>query len=752
MQVQLQRWNLPSSRSFVAHIWIPSVLLILACAGTAGAWTGVGPQTKVIHDVVVAPDNALVRYAGAFGWGVYKSADGGASWTNVSTGMTNTYVRALLAVSALEVFAGTNDGVFRTTDGGLNWSLVLGTTFSVRALSRDQQTGRMYAGTFGDDIYISTAGGGSGTWSKSIVQDDTSGTSLHHIRAIAVFGRDSVYVGGSIGDVATGGALFASYNGGASWIQIQRGIGIRSTVMDIAISPGSPATSLILATADRGIYKSTAGGAVGSWQSINGEFSASPLTDSNSSCVLFTPDYRMAGTDSSGGFYRRSLGDLTNGQGWAAATGMPGMPSYPNSVWSNTSGSEILIGTEGRGVYQSTDTAKTFSPRNTGLLGTGIRDIVFGGSNRLIVGTGFGDKIWYSDNGGANWTQALVPTSNSIDDLDRSSTPTTIYAGSYATGVLKSTDNGQTWTITDTTVINHFVRAVAVTPGSSTTVYAGTGNGVFKTTNGGTSWASVNGVSIPFSTSIRALAVSPFTTAIVLAGTDIDHLYRSINSGGSWTHIATANGFAAKDAFIRCLEFDPTTSGRVYAGSDTGHVYMSTNDGASWSLLASLPTVNSVRAIRVDPANALRVFAVTFGAGVFVTENGGTNWANISGTLPDLELYSLELDPAGPAANVYLGTRQSGLFKVPYTPGGCACNCASDPQCDGIVSDVLDVSLVINRAFRGAAPVPDPNAHCPVYPTDVDCSGATDVLDVVKVINVAFRGSTVASQYCVPCP
>ncbi len=726
------------------------VFLVILSDSALAAWTGVGPSWKEIRDVSVAPDNPLVRYAGAFGTGMYKSVDGGSSWSLYNAGLTNTYVRAVLAVSSAEVFVGTNDGVFHRTGAGVNWSMVLPTAASVRSLARDPVTGRLYAGTFGDDLYVSATGGSSGSWTKSIVQDDTSGVVLSHIRSVAVFGQDSVYVGGSIGDVSTGGALFASYNGGTSWIQVQRGVGIRNTVMDIAISPNNPDSSLIIGTTSRGVYKSTAGGVVGSWQSINGELTLNPLTDTNTSCVLFTSGYRMVGTDLSGGFYRRMLGDSTNGLGWAPAIGLPGMPAFLNSAWSNATGSDIMIGTEGQGVYQSLDTGKTFAPRNTGMMGTSIRDIVFGNSNRLIVATGFGDKIWYSDNAGTSWIQAQVPTSNSVVDVDRANGTATLYAGVYATGVLKSVDNGQTWTVTDSTVINRFVRSVAVSPGSSAIAYAGTGNGVFKTADGGLSWVDANAATIPFSTSVRSLAVSPHAVGTVLAGTDVDHLYRSTNSGGNWTHIASGNGFSGSDAFIRCLEFHPTATGLVYAGSDSGHVYTSLDYGATWMLLASLPTVNSVRTIQVDPAAGSRLFAATFGAGGFVSENGGTDWTNISAGLPDSELNVLELDPAGPSAGVYLGTHQTGLFKGPYSTGVCTCPCATDPQCDGIFSNVQDVVVTVNVAFRGSAPVFD--AGCPNERTDVDASGFTNVTDVVRVVNVAFRGASVTSQYVSPCP
>jgi hypothetical protein len=82
---------------------------------------------------------------------------------------------------------------------------------------------------------------------------------------------------------------------------------------------------------------------------------------------------------------------------------------------------------------------------------------------------------------------------------------------------------------------------------------------------------------------------------------------------------------------------------------------------------------------------------------------------------------------------------------------GCACDCPCkyDPQCDGVISDILDVSQTINVAFRGQPATKDP--LCPVERTDVDASHATDVLDVTKVINVAFRGQSVATNYVDPC-
>jgi choice-of-anchor B domain-containing protein len=80
----------------------------------------------------------------------------------------------------------------------------------------------------------------------------------------------------------------------------------------------------------------------------------------------------------------------------------------------------------------------------------------------------------------------------------------------------------------------------------------------------------------------------------------------------------------------------------------------------------------------------------------------------------------------------------------------CNCPCASDPACDGILSNVADVVTTVDVAFRGVAGTTD--VGCPFERTDLDASGATSVVDVVRVVNVAFRGGSTAANYVDPCP
>lgn len=81
----------------------------------------------------------------------------------------------------------------------------------------------------------------------------------------------------------------------------------------------------------------------------------------------------------------------------------------------------------------------------------------------------------------------------------------------------------------------------------------------------------------------------------------------------------------------------------------------------------------------------------------------------------------------------------------------CACQCHTDPQCDG-EANVLDVVQAVDVAFRNQPPDPDPlYFSCNHEMTDVDCNGVVDVIDVVHLTAVAFRNEDPAGHFCDPC-
>ncbi len=94
-------------------------------------------------------------------------------------------------------------------------------------------------------------------------------------------------------------------------------------------------------------------------------------------------------------------------------------------------------------------------------------------------------------------------------------TPTTVYAGTCGGGVFKSTDGGSTWAAINTGLTNPYVSAIAIDPITPNTLYAGTGGKAFKSTDGGTNWVHTG---LP-STAVRTIAIDPVTPNTLYAGT-----------------------------------------------------------------------------------------------------------------------------------------------------------------------------------------------------------------------------------------
>ncbi len=711
-------------KSFLAYS-LSIILIIFFASNLTASWIASGPYHKNIRAVAVSPINSNILFAGSFGLGIYKSTNAGLTWVNDKSGLLNTYVRSILALSDSLVFCGTNDGIFKSTDGGNTWSLSLATLNSVRSLAFDFHTNSLYAATFGTFLYGSTDGGAS--WIQHIVKDNISNDSLPHERTVAIFGRDSLYVGGSITDIdTTGGALFKSTDGGLTWSQVQPGVAIRSSVISIAISPNSPDSSLIIGTAVKGVYKSTNGGV--NWTQINGGGTLNPLPDLNTEAVGFNSTFRYVATDSTGGFYYRSLGDTTDG--WYPGTGLPGPTAVANSITiNNLSRNLVYAGTEGRGVYLSSDSGKSWTARNSGMLDIDARSLALTSSGRLVLGTGFGDKIWVSTDKGTTWqmTQNLS-TFNSIFSVIPTSDSLILYAAAYATGVYRSTDGGRNWILTDTTtLLNHFVRALVVDQSNSNIVYAGTGNGAFKTTNAGLSWSSGSG--IPFSTAIHSLAIRPTISNIVYAGTDHSYLYKSTDGGANWSHIASAQGFAVSDSFIRTLSVDLANPAIIYAGSDSGHIYKSTDGGNNWNLLANLGISNSVREILIHPVLDTIMFAATFGSGVFISTNLGVSWTQFNTGLSDLEVEALISDKNEPLT-LWAGTGSHGVFKTLYSPFCSAI--AGDANADSKVT-LPDIILLVNYIFKGGV------APNPICRGDANANVLINLADIIYEVNYIFK-------------
>lgn len=212
------------------------------------------------------------------------------------------------------------------------------------------------------------------------------------------------------------------------------------------------------------------------------------------------------------------------------------------------------------------------------------------------------------------------------------------------------------------------VLAVAVAPAAPATVYAGTLGGVFRSTDGGGTWAA-SATGMP-AIRVSALAIDPGAAGTVYAATETG-LFTSADAGATWTQRDPSRGLS--------LAIDPQTPGTAYAGT-TGGVLKSIDGGAHWQDAGGL--AKTVQALVAVPG---RLYAATAHQGVFRSPDAGATWAPMATGLTDLTTFALAADPNAPAT-LYAGTG-SGLFvtlnggdtwsPVPLTGGGAVFRIAS---------------------------------------------------------------------------
>ncbi len=223
--------------------------------------------------------------------------------------------------------------------------------------------------------------------------------------------------------------------------------------------------------------------------------------------------------------------------------------------------------------------------------------------------------------------------------------PATVYAGTAAGEVLKSTDGGATWDSAARGLPRKRVHALAVDPETPGTVYAGTSGGVFTSADGAASWRALD-LGVPRK-HVHALAMDHRTPGTLYAGTS-GGVFRSTDAGGSWR--AVSRGLSRKN--VTALTIDPAT-GTVYAGT-TGGVFRSTNRGEDWSLVETGLSESFVQCLAIDPGPRSALWAGTWGGGVFASSDGGESWAAFNTGLVEeavSKIFSLAVDPGPPSVD-----------------------------------------------------------------------------------------------------
>jgi photosystem II stability/assembly factor-like uncharacterized protein len=542
-------------------------------------FTGIPSGTSFpyyVNDIQIRPDSTNVLYA-ATNSGLYKTVNGGQTWFFVKRGDAS--IRATQIVLApnnpktLYVAFGnfSKDGIYRSTDGGTSFTKLAGgfptAGFHRIAMAISRSNANfLYACTSDSATYqthgiYKTTNGGSTWTAKAIPQDPELGGGQTHLGGQGWYNNVLAVHPSSENTVYAGGVnLFRSTNGGTSWTRISDGYApfadpyVHVDHHAIVFDPTN--SSVMYFGNDGGMFKTTDGG--NSFIEINAGLVTAQFY---SGAVHPSSDIYYGGTQDNGTLRSGTLPNWSmafGGDGGATAVDFNNPStvyteyvslSFQKSTNGGTSWFRAMSGIPTAGPNQGDGTSDrvqfiapfTMDPTNP---------------QRILAGT---YKIYQTTSAAASWStvgtggdltgDGTGQTGSTITTIAiAKSAPTTVYVGtsgsaSTASRIMVTTNNGTSWTnATSAPLPNRFVTAIAIDPTNADRAivcYSGYGvntgstpGHVFLTVNRGGSWTDVSGnlPDIP----VNAAVIDPMDATHFIVGTDLG-VFESVNNGLSWS-------------------------------------------------------------------------------------------------------------------------------------------------------------------------------------------------------------------------
>ena len=649
-------------------------------AGT-NQWTNIGPDGGNVFALVVDPQNSRTLYAST-DRGLFKTSDGGASWGAVNSPKGLNGWELSLAIdpqSSGTIYAGlSGDRVYKSTDGAASWSAPSGEMedyFNWTALPGSvaidpQNSATLYAAMH-HGVYKSTDGGAS--WSAASAGLPLG---LDDVRMLAVDPKNSATVYAACrgdvngGGVFVGGGAYKSTDGGINWRAVNSGLPAQNLDVEaLALDPKTPDT--IYAATNSGIFKSTDGGA--SWSAVNSGLSpfagrlVSVVIDPQDTSTLYAALQSrvpaVGGFVSTGGVFKSTDG----GVNWVST----GLQDSISLIAVDPRGPAIYAAsTSGQGIRKSTDGAATWTPSSVGLRGLRVAAFAVDPQNPNKVYAATGNGVFKTTNSGASWSEAnsglpvgefglSIPTASLAIDPQN---PDTLYVGIVGRGVFKTTDGGANWNYSGLGGSLNFDQSLAVDPRNSGTVYAAGFSDGFKSIDGGATWESKG---CPCSLVI----LDPQDSSTLYAANIWDGrtILKSQDGGETWSPLATPPGFAvlAEEApDISVLVVDPGNSQTIYVGGGFTGLIKSADGGESWQTVSfGLPGVRSsgVSALAIDP-HSNTVYAAE-GRLLLKSTDAGATWTDVSS---GIGIETLTIDPRDP--NTLYAATDAGVFAITFVP------------------------------------------------------------------------------------
>ena len=675
-----------------------------------GSWTALGPGNigGRTRGLVIDPGTPNTMYAAGVSGGVWKTTDGGATWAPLTDLIANLAV-SILAMdpnNSSILYAGTGEGVFnadavrgagifKTTNGGTNWTQLANTNNSnfhyvMDIVVSHNNSSRVYAATR-TGIWRSVDGGTNWTSVHSPAAANSRCLDLEIRRdqandylfaSCGTFAQASVYRNVDAAGVGTWNSVLTDVNMGRT---------------HLAIAPSTPATIYAVSASITGgpggnyldglyaVWRSTSNGDSATWTIQVQNTNATKLNT-----VLLTNTVYAFLTECSFGtsaFFN---------QGWYDNV-IAVDPANADIVWV---GGIDLFRSDNAGVSWGMASHWWASTANSHFAHADQHAVVFhpgynGSTNKIMFVGNDGGLFRTNDARAATATGALAPCSTSNGSVAWTElnntygvtqfyygvpypSGTTYFGGTQDNGTIRGSDAGgaEAWT----EMLGGDGGYVAVDPSNTNILYAeNTDISIQKCTlglacNDQTDWVdATTGITGDTGLFITPFIMDPSNSSRLWTGGT--KMWRTSNAASSWSQAGVA--FAQN---VSAIAVAPTDSDRVLAGLRTvGTIHRTTTGTTSTSSTAwssVTPRAGYVSWLTFDPTDSNIAYATysTFGGGAHVWMNtnvfGGGTWTAIDGTppnnIPDIPVHSLVVDPSN-TQRLFVGT-DLGVFST--TDGG----------------------------------------------------------------------------------
>lgn len=677
-------------------------------------WTQLGPIGKPstpeyqrtgagrINFLRFLPGNNNTLFAGAPDGGLWKSTNGGSSWT------TNTDFLTVIGCSDLAIdpnntnimYLATGDiagdrrsiGVLKSTDGGLTWNA----TGLSWAASQGYRISRMLMDPSNSSVLLVATNGG-------IFRTTNGGTNWSHVRCCDIY-KDMEFKPGDPNTVYAGGSTFwKSTNNGASWTQITTGLP-SSNVQRIAIGVSAADPSVVYALLGRaddqgflGMYVSTNSGTSFSLRSSTPNILGYETDGSDAGGQAFydlaiTVSPTNANLVTTGGINQWQSSD--GGINWDCKTYWYGdgitTPPFVHAdvhdlVYLPGSSTTLFSCNDG-GIFKSTDNGTTWTDISNNLSIAQQTEIGLSQTSSSLYIAG------HQDNGtnlhsGSSWEN--IYGGDGGDCFISHGSNDTIYF-SYISGDFHRSDDGGLTENTITTGLSgsfDFYSKWYQDPVKSSHLWAAGNDYLFKSTNKGNNWTQLDfGYG---SGTIQAIAVAPSNTNIVYA-INADAVSKSINGGALFSSDVTGTlpvGSAALTDIV-VSNTNPDKIWVCFSGYSSGNkVFKSTNGGVTWVNISSgLPNLPFNSLVYVNNSGADAVY-VGGDIGVYYIDNNHSSWQPFFTNLPNVAVRDLEIQYA--TGKVRAGTYGRGTWESPlFVPVTANATAVSSILCPGNTTSI----------------------------------------------------------------